>query len=94
MLKLERIILEAIFGACCNTPRSPSYIKGFVLDGLLKGGYVEDSDVPHLKDSIDETILHLRRDNSLSTEYYLQGEFHVLATDKFAQALGYGRQLC
>lgn len=88
-MNTEKIMLDAIFGACCNNPRSLSYIKYFVADGLIKGGYVEDMELDKLHDHIDETILQLRRDGLLTTTYHQQGEFHVRATDKFIELLNY-----
>lgn len=98
MLNLDTVILEAIFGACCNEATAPSSVKEFICDAFVKGGYVAPECVDRLERILDDTIKQLKKDRFVYVEYYESGEFHFIATNKFAKALHYDfdevRRLC
>jgi len=88
-MTLNKIMLEAIFGACCNGATAPSYITRFISDNFIQLKLIQPEDVEALETKVKETITMLKQTRMLAVEYYCDGEFHVIATDNFADLLGY-----
>lgn len=88
-MTLNKIMLEAIFGACCNEATAPSHITRFVSDNFKQLKLIQPEDVELFERKVKDTITRLKQTRMLAVEYYCDGEFHVIATDNFADSLGY-----
>lgn len=89
MSNLNRIMLEAIFGVCCNEATAPSYLTRSISDAFMQLNLIQPEDVGAFESRIKNTITMLKQTRMLTVEYYCDGEFHVIATDNFADLLDY-----
>lgn len=88
-MTLNKIMLEAIFGVCCNEATAPSYITRFISESFEQLNLIDPEDVDVLDEKVKNTITMLKQTRMLAVEYYCDGEFHVIATNNFAHLLGY-----
>lgn len=88
-MTLNKIILEAIFGVCCNEATALSYITRFLIDNFVQLKLIQPEDVEVFERKVKDTITMLKQTRMLAVEYYCDGEFHVIATDNFTDLLGY-----
>ena len=89
MRNLKTIIIDAIYGLCCNEPQSPSYITNFICENFIKAKYISPDELHFLIFEIDKTIKYLRQHHMLVNEYYMQDEFHFKTSTKFDKVLNY-----
>ena len=66
MENLEKVIIEAVYGFCCNDMMKTSEIKSFVCREFINGGLVKAEDKEMLSSEVDNIIKFLRRINCLN----------------------------
>ena len=89
MKHFKKLIFEAIYGVCCNEPQSPAYITNFICENFIKAKYISPDELHFLIFEISKTIKYLRQHRMLVSEFYMQDEFYLKTSDKFAKALSY-----
>ena len=88
-MTFNRIMLEAIWGVCCNDATAPSEITRFLSDNFIQLELIRPEDVELFERKVEDTLAMLKQSRMLAVEYYCDGEFHVIATSKFDDLLGY-----
>ena len=86
---LEKTILEAIYGFCCNDIKGLTSIKSFVSREFINGGLVHAEDKAVLSSVIDEIIIGLRKNRHLELVFFDGDEPCFETTKKFSELLGY-----
>lgn len=85
--EIDRTIVEAIYGFCCNDIEKLSDIKSFICREFLKLGLADDKET--LSSEVDEAIQFLRRCRCLIVEFYEDDEPCFVTTMEFSELLGY-----
>jgi len=88
-MSFNKVMLEAIFGVCCNEATAPSYITRFLSENFEQLNLINPDDIEVFHEKVKDTIRMLKQSRLLDVEYYCNGEFHVIATNEFADLLGY-----
>lgn len=86
---IDKTIVEAIYGFCCNDIVKISEIKSFICREFINGGLVEAEDRELLSSEVDETIKFLKRTNCLNLVFF-EGDvpcFEITRT--FSELLNY-----
>jgi len=86
---IEKIILEAIYGFCCNDIEGLTKIKSFVLTEFVKLGIVLAEDVELLSSAIDDIIQCLRKNRYLYLVFFDGDDPCFVTTKEFSELLGY-----
>lgn len=97
MRNLKPIIIDAIYGLCCNEAQKQSYIETFICENFLRANYVRPDELHFLTHEIDKTIQYLKQHQMLVNEYYMQDEFHLKTSKKYDELLNYtieGESVC
>lgn len=89
MRNLKKMIFDAIYGICCNDAQSLSYITNFICENFIKAKYISPDELHFLLFDINNAIHYLKQQNMLVNDYYMQGEFYMKSSHKFAKALNY-----
>ena len=91
MKNLEKIILEAIYGICCDDGKEITDIKEFICREFSNGGICDD--IVLLSFKIDKIIKCLREKRCLDVEYFMGDEPHLITTSKYEKLLGYSMEM-
>lgn len=84
---IDRTIIEAVYGFCCNDIEKLSDIKSFIVREFINGGLAEDKET--LSSEVDEAIQFLRECDCLNLVFFEGDEPCFETTSEFSELLGY-----
>lgn len=85
--EINRTLVEAIYGFCCNDIEKLCDIKSFICREFLKLGLADDKEL--LSSEVDEAIQFLRENRLLKLEFFEGDEPCFVTTREFSELLGY-----